>query len=102
MATLSFGPLMCESHTFVGTPVVIPFPKNLQLAASYTVDGEKLSIWVFFLLFVQLCVHSHVHFYTLHSVDTAKERGEIKHIQRKGSNSLNWNVTVEKPSIQGL
>lgn len=63
--------------------------------------GEK--VWASFCLFfffvcfvvvavVYLCVHSHVHIYTMHSVDNKPGGGKIKTHSKKGSNSLNWNV----------
>lgn len=66
--------------------------------------GEK--VWASFCLFVvvvYLCVHSHVHIYTMHSVDNIPGGGKIKTHSKKGSNSLNWNVLERsEPSIRGL
>lgn len=67
--------------------------------------GEKewASFCLFVVVVVYLCVHSHVHIYTMHSVDNIPGGGKIKTHSKKGSNSLNWNVLERSvPSIQGL
>lgn len=50
MATLSFGPLICVNLTLVGTLVVIPSAKNLQLVISgmSSVVKDGLGFWTFF------------------------------------------------------
>lgn len=82
MATLSFGPLICVNLTLVGTLVVIPFPKNVQLMTSGISGGEKawasFCLLLIIFLYIYLCVHSHVHVYTMHCVDIETKRGEIK------------------------
>lgn len=54
---LSFGPLINVIFTLVGTLVVIPFPKNVQLMTSGISGGEKVwACFCLFLLFVFLFV----------------------------------------------
>lgn len=70
--------------TLMGTLVVFPFPKNVQLMTSGISGGEK--VWTSF--FSYLCVHSHVHDHITHSVDSEMKRGEIKTHSKTGSSSL--------------
>lgn len=106
MATLSFGPLICVKLTLMGTLVVFPFPKTVQLMTSGISGGEKVwtSFFLFLFFYIYLCVHSHVHDYITHSVDSEMKRGEIKTHSEKGSSSLYWNVAErsEKPNNSGL
>lgn len=101
MATLSFGPLICVKLTLMGTLVVFPFPKNVQLMTSGIAGDEK--VWTSFFFSPYLCVHSRVCVYITHSVDSETKR-EIKTHSKKGSSSLYWNVAErsEKANNPGL
>lgn len=90
---LSFGPLINVFFTLVGTLVVNPFPKNVQLMTGGISDGGK-SMSLFCVVAVSLCEHSLVHIYTTHSVDNIPGKGE------KNKNKATFKEGVKFPQLE--